>query len=101
MVYSWEVQADRAAFGAENRESDMIYQTLQGVSGVELIALLRQDTPTTVTGGLRSRSYVNVAALAQKFGGGGHVRATGFSCAGTLAEVETQLLEEVALLLGS
>lgn len=99
MVYSWEVQADRAAYGAENRESDTIYQALQGVTGVELIVLLRQDTPTTVTGGLRSRSFVDVAALAQRFGGGGHVRASGFSCPGTLAEVKARLLEEVAPLL--
>jgi len=96
MMYSWEEQADRATLGAENRESDQIYQTLQGIAGVELIALLRQDTATTVTGGLRSRSSVDVAALAQKFGGGGHIRASGFSCPGTVAEVKARLLAEVA-----
>lgn len=94
-LYSWEAQADRAAFGAENRESDTIYQTLQGVTGVEVIALLRQDTATTVTGGLRSKSFIDVAALAQKFGGGGHVRASGFSCPGTVAEVRARLLAEL------
>lgn len=94
-LYSWEAQADRAAFGAENRESDVIYQTLQGVTGVEVIALLRQDTATTVTGGLRSKSFIDVAVLAQKFGGGGHVRASGFSCPGTVAEVRARLLAEL------
>jgi len=96
VMYSWEDQGDRAALGAENRESDALYQTLQGVSGVELIVLLRQDTPATVTGGLRSRSFADVAALAQKFGGGGHVRASGFSCPGTVAEVKARLLAEIA-----
>lgn len=96
VMYSWEDLADRAAFGAENRESDSLYQTLQGVTGVELIILLRQDTAGTVTGGLRSRSFVDVGALAQLFGGGGHIRASGFSCPGTVAEVKAKLLAAVS-----
>jgi phosphoesterase RecJ-like protein len=96
MLYSWEELRDRANLGAENRESDTIYQTLQGVTGTELVVLLRQDTDSSVTGGLRSRSYVDVGVLAQKFGGGGHVRASGFSCAGTVAEVKTRLLAELS-----
>jgi phosphoesterase RecJ-like protein len=99
LMYSWEDLGDRAALGAENRESDLIYQTLQGVNGVELIVLLRQDTATTVTGGLRSRTFFDVAALAQKLGGGGHVRASGFSCPGTVAEVRARILAEAAPLL--
>jgi phosphoesterase RecJ-like protein len=96
VLYSWEDQSDRPRFGAENRESDVIYQTLQGVVGVELIVLLRQDTATSVTGGLRSRTLVDVGALAMKFGGGGHVRASGFSCEGLVADVKARLLAEVA-----
>lgn len=96
MMFSWEGLSDRANLGAENRESDVIYQTLQGVTGVELIVLLRQDTGNTVTGGLRSKSFVDVAALAQKLGGGGHVRASGFSCSGTVEQVKALILAEVA-----
>ncbi len=95
VVYSWETQTDRVSFGAENRESDTIYQVLQGVTGVECIILLRQENATTVTGGLRSRAMVDVAALAQKFGGGGHIRASGFSCPGLLADVRTRILDEL------
>jgi phosphoesterase RecJ-like protein len=96
MMFSWEDLGDRGNYGAENRESDVIYQTLQGVTGVELIVLLRQDTPGKVTGGLRSKSFLDVAALAQKLGGGGHVRASGFSCSGTVAQVKAKILSEVA-----
>lgn len=99
VMFSWEELSDRATLGAENRESDQIYQTLQGVTGVELIILLRQESATKVTGGLRSRSLVDVALLAQKFGGGGHIRASGFSCSGTVAEVKARLLSEVSSLL--
>ena len=96
LLYSWEELTDREKLGAENRESDIIYQTLQGVSTCELIVLLRQDTASKVTGGLRSRSYVDVGVLAQQFGGGGHVRASGFSCTGTVAEVWERLRQTVA-----
>ena len=96
LLYSWEELADREALGADNRESDTIYQTLQGVSSCELIVLLRQDTPTKVTGGLRSRSFVDVGVLAQQFGGGGHVRASGCSCPGTVADVWARLRDTVA-----
>lgn len=99
VLFSWEELRDRATMGAENRESDVIYQTLQGVTGTELVVLLRQDTESTVTGGLRSRSYLDVGALAAKFGGGGHVRASGFSCPGTVAEIKAKLLGEVSHLL--
>lgn len=99
VLFSWESQTDRATFGAENRESDMIYQTLQGVAGVEVIILLRQDTADTVTGGLRSRSFVDVAHLAQKFGGGGHIRASGFSCPGLVADIKARILAELPPLL--
>ena len=96
VLYSWEDQADRSRFGAENRESDTIYQVLQGVTGVELVILLRQDTPTTVTGGLRSKALVDVSRLALKFGGGGHVRASGFSCPGLVAEIKSRLHSELS-----
>jgi len=99
-LYSWEELADRERLGADSRESDMIYQTLQGVSGCELIILLRQDTAGKVTAGLRSKSFVDVGALSQVFGGGGHQRASGFSCSGTVAEVKQRLLLALEPILG-
>ena len=36
---------------------------------------------------MRSNHFVDVAAVAGKFGGGGHVRAAGFSAAGDINEI--------------
>jgi phosphoesterase RecJ-like protein len=45
---------------------------------------------------MRSKSEkVNVCAICEKFGGGGHVLAAGARLPGTLAEVEKKILEEV------
>jgi Exopolyphosphatase-related proteins len=38
---------------------------------------------------------VNVCAICEKFGGGGHVLAAGARVRGSLAEVEEKVLEEV------
>jgi bifunctional oligoribonuclease and PAP phosphatase NrnA len=45
---------------------------------------------------MRSKSEdVNVCAICEKFGGGGHVLAAGARVKGILAEVEKKILEEV------
>ncbi len=93
VLVSWEEEGDRGKFGAENRESDMIYQILQSVAGNLVVVLLRQDGPDKVTGGLRSKDVVDVATLAAIFGGGGHIRASGFSCSGHFSEVKQRVLE--------
>jgi bifunctional oligoribonuclease and PAP phosphatase NrnA len=95
VLFSYENLDDRKTFGAENRESDSIYQSLQSVSGNELIILLRQESPEKVTGGLRSKAFVDVAVLASEFGGGGHIRASGFSCPGKVNEIRDRILEEI------
>jgi phosphoesterase RecJ-like protein len=97
VLLSWEAEDDRKRLGAENRESDSIYQILSGVEGNLVVVLLRQDGPAKVTGGLRSKELVDVASLAQKFGGGGHIRASGFSCPGDLKDVKARILEELAV----
>ncbi len=42
---------------------------------------------------LRSDGSVNVAGIAAKFGGGGHVNAAGFSAVSTLAEIKANMFE--------
>jgi len=50
---------------------------------------------------MRSKNEkVNVCAICEKFGGGGHVLAAGARVRGTLAEVENKILEEVRNVLG-
>ena len=46
---------------------------------------------------LRSKSRVDVSRVAQYFGGGGHVRAAGLTMKGTVHDVITNVLEQIAL----
>lgn len=92
LILSYENLEDTERFGLQGRDSDAIYQLLQSVSGVEAIVLIRQETPTNCTVGFRSRDSVDVAAVAARFGGGGHKQAAGLSAPGTIAELRDRIL---------
>ncbi len=65
------------------------------IPSVEVSVLFRQE-PSKVAVNLRSKGTVDVSALAQKFGGGGHARAAGFKLEGAdLDIVKKDLLERI------
>ncbi|MBN1834490.1 MAG: DHH family phosphoesterase [Spirochaetales bacterium] len=86
--------ADTAA-GA-GRGSDEVYQILQCVRGVEIVALVKEEAGGRCSVGLRSAGSLDVGALAADLGGGGHRRAAGYGRPGSIAEVEAQLLAELS-----
>lgn len=59
-------------------EAENLIDHLRAVSGPEVAALLKIDA-SDVKCSLRSRGKVNVAEIAEKFQGGGHPNAAGFS----------------------
>ena len=69
---------------------------LRAIRGV-VVAIFFEELPDgKVRVSMRSKSEkVNVCAVCEKFGGGGHVLAAGARVKGTLAEVEMKILEEV------
>jgi phosphoesterase RecJ-like protein len=75
----------------------------RSVDGVEVAAALREpeDGGKTWRVSFRSRGNVDVAAIAQKFGGGGHRNAAGCAIEGDHAAVRARIAAEVALALGS
>ena len=44
---------------------------------------------------LRSKGRVNVAKIAESFGGGGHARAAGCSLKGSIQEVKSRVISSV------
>jgi phosphoesterase RecJ-like protein len=96
LILSHEEYGDSRRFGGESRDSDMIYQLLMSVEGVEAAALIRQETPENCTLGLRSRDRIDVASVAAEFGGGGHKNAAGASIDGVIAGIEPVLIQAFA-----
>ncbi|MDR1307632.1 MAG: bifunctional oligoribonuclease/PAP phosphatase NrnA [Treponema sp.] len=91
LLVSGETLEETEQFGRESRDSDMIYQLLMSVEGVEAAVLFRQENPGECTVGLRSRDRIDVAAVAEQFGGGGHKNAAGVKTAGTIPVLEEKL----------
>ena len=68
----------------------------RSLEGVEVGVLFREmDTAGAVKVSFRSQGKVDVNAIAQQFGGGGHVRAAGCTLSGGLDHVKEQILDEV------
>ena len=65
------------------------------IKGVEVAALLKEENPGYFRVSLRSRSEVDVSAVASLFGGGGHQRAAGCRRRGDLASVTAAVIGEI------
>jgi phosphoesterase RecJ-like protein len=65
------------------------------VEGVEVGITIKEREDGAFKVSMRSADDVNVSAICQKLGGGGHVKAAGCLVTGTLEEVKEKLVETV------
>jgi len=91
LLVSDETLEETKRYGLESRDSDMTYQLLQSIAGVEAMVLIRQETTEECTVGFRSRDRIDVAAIAGNFGGGGHKNAAGAKIRGTIRTLEEKI----------
>jgi len=80
---------------AMEEDSDGIINLARDIEGVEVAIFLKELQTGKIKVGLRSKKVVDVAAVAGRFGGGGHVRAAGCILYGTVAEVKEKILDAV------
>jgi phosphoesterase RecJ-like protein len=67
----------------------------RSLQGVEVAVLFREEDPRTYKISLRSKNEVDVARVAELFGGGGHRKAAGCTMNGSLVEVRDRVLKAV------
>lgn len=63
--------------GLSPSEMEGLVQYPRMVEGVEVAILFKEVEPSRTRVSLRSQRYVDVSAIARRFGGGGHLRAAG------------------------
>jgi phosphoesterase RecJ-like protein len=80
---------------------DGIVEFPRSIAGVRMALLFRHIGNGRIKVSFRSMGEVDVAALAHQFGGGGHHRAAGASLAGSMADVEEQVLQAARHFLGN
>jgi bifunctional oligoribonuclease and PAP phosphatase NrnA len=79
-------------YGLPPDQLDGVVELPRSIDGIRLAVLFRILANGRVKVSFRSVGDVNVAALAERFGGGGHRRASGASLEGTLGEVQEVVL---------
>jgi len=87
--------ADLEKTGTREEHTDGFVNFPRSIRGVEVALLFREVPGTSVKISMRSKGKVNVAAVAEKFGGGGHHNAAGCVLDGTLYEVTGRVLKIV------
>ncbi|TFG84675.1 MAG: bifunctional oligoribonuclease/PAP phosphatase NrnA [Spirochaetales bacterium] len=93
LLVTWTGIEEQQRYGLVGRDSDMLYQLLMTVEGVEAVVVVRQEKPGECTVGFRSRELIDVAAIAASFGGGGHRLAAGLHIFGELDEIKSKVVE--------
>ncbi|MCD9023408.1 DHH family phosphoesterase [Cohnella silvisoli] len=91
----WVNSEDLEETGATNEDLEGLVNYPRNIEGVEVGLLFKQNGQESVKVSLRSAGRVNVAAVAQHFGGGGHVRAAGCRLTDPLPEVISQVIAVV------
>ena len=87
--------------GVLPEDNEGLIDHLRAIHGVIVAVFFEELADGKVRVSMRSKSEkVNVCAICEKFGGGGHVLAAGARIPGTLAEVEKKVLEEVRDVVG-
>jgi bifunctional oligoribonuclease and PAP phosphatase NrnA len=78
--------------GALEEDSEGLVNYALGIAGVELAMFFRETADHRVRVSMRSKGAINVSAIAQQFGGGGHECASGFSLEGPLPAAVERVL---------
>lgn len=89
-VISWLETSDFERLGAQKSDAEPLVNVLRSVGGVRVACMLRQQDGA-VRGSLRAKDDTDVAAIARRFGGGGHRAAAGFTFQGTVAQAVEEL----------
>lgn len=81
--------------GTEKEHTEGIVSMARSIEGIEVAVFLRQDSALDWKVSLRSKEYVDVARIAERYGGGGHRRAAGCVIPAPLDTVKRRLLSSI------
>lgn len=87
--------------GATHEDLAGLVNMARNLVGVEVGILFYEKRPNEVKVSFRSRNRIDVAKIAKQMGGGGHARAAGCTIHGELSAVKQQVIQRIAIELGS
>ena len=92
MIYSWITAEEMKEQGGGSNDLDGIIDQLRITEGVEFAAFAYEKTAGEWKISLRSNHCLDVAAIALRHAGGGHVRAAGCTMYGTPDSIREELV---------
>ena len=88
------------ATGAEDEAVDEVVRAMQRVAGVKALVVFKERQDGTTKISLRSVQSINVAALATRWGGGGHEQAAGATLMTSVEQAEHEVVPQLRALAG-
>ena len=96
-IVSWITKRNMSFFKAGPADMDGIVNQLKQTKNMEVAIFLYETDTQLFKVSLRSGDKVDVSKIAAYFGGGGHVKAAGFTMAGTVHDVINNVSQQIAL----
>jgi phosphoesterase RecJ-like protein len=93
IAWLWVTQQDMQRTTAAEEDCEGIVNYAIAIEGVEVAVFLRELPDGRIRLSLRSKGAVDVAAVAEAFGGGGHANASGCTVAGPLQSAAHEIVE--------
>jgi phosphoesterase RecJ-like protein len=97
LSWIWVTREQMQACGALDEDCEGLVNYALAIQGVEVAAFFRELSDGRFRVSMRSKGQLNVAAVAERFGGGGHQCASGCSMEGPLSVVVARILAQLRL----
>lgn len=95
LAYFFLSYEDMQAVHGRKEDTEEIVENLVSYEKAEVSLFLREDNPGVIKGSMRSKYDVNVNEIAGIFGGGGHIKASGFTSELPAEEIVRKVLEKL------
>jgi bifunctional oligoribonuclease and PAP phosphatase NrnA len=97
LAWIWVTREQMERFGAKEEDCEGLVNYALSIQDVEVAAFFRELPDGRYRVSLRSKGSLNVATVAEEFGGGGHACASGCSVDGPLSVAAARLLAQLRL----
>ena len=95
LAWLWVTHQDMVRTCAAEEDCEGIVNYALSIAGIEAAAFLRELPERRIRLSLRSKGKVNVAAIAERLGGGGHENAAGCTLEGPLSRALEEILAQL------
>ena len=92
IAWLWITQQDMLHTAAAEEDCEGLVNYAIGIEGIDVAVFLRELKDSRIRLSLRSKGEINVARIAEHFGGGGHSHASGCTIDGPLVAATDRIL---------